>query len=88
MEYVEIGVKDASTHQHVKTKSALKALVKDDPTKVGIYVLSLFHAGTISAQTVAELPTEHRYPVAGPNPQTDRKWFATVEYKNGKWVVN
>lgn len=90
MEYVNVGVRDTSG-QDIPTKAALKRMIADDPSSVLIYQTSYGFENYWPDRTyVADLSESDKYSVAGPNPYTSRKWFATIAFnaKTQKWVVS
>lgn len=74
--YVNVGAKSKSDGSAFKTKKALKEAIAANPDDVVIYGTSGFSPFTGSADNLEE---GVKYSVCGPNPYTDRKWYATVE---------
>lgn len=70
------------------TKKALKEAVRDRPETVRLYGTSMFDE--FGPTAVTELQAGH-YSVVGPEPQTSRKWYATVhvsESSTGKKLIS
>jgi len=75
------------TRTQFKTKTAFKAALKDQPAAV-LITSTCFGLGPGKAEyRASELDPQFAYQVTGPDPETNRKWFARVEVKNGKPVV-
>lgn len=84
--YVNVGVRDNSTKKDIATKAALKRAIVENPDSVELYDTSEMSAK--SSRTGANLDIAVKYSVTGPNPYTNRKWYATVEkLQNGKITV-
>lgn len=82
MAYINVGAK--SDIYDVRSKAALKQLVKDNDrglTFYGTSDFSPFNGG------IADIPEGVKLTVTGPNPYTDRKWYATVTKTGGKITV-
>jgi len=71
-------------YQRVKTKAALKRAATISPDFVQLEATSL-HGGEYDGR-LSEAP-DGRYTVVGPNPYTDRRWYAQITKRNGKVVV-
>lgn len=84
MSYVSCGAKVDGTD--VPTKAALKRAISDNPDKVYLYGTSRYEQGGLPAHA-DKLPEGHKYSVTGPNPYNSRKWYATVERRNGRLSV-
>lgn len=75
--FINVGASLEPRKSDFPTKKALKDAIAADPTKVYIYPTSEFNA-TIPG-TLDIMDKGHKYQVTGPNPYTNRKWYATVE---------
>lgn len=63
--------------QHPRTKTSLKAALKDAPETVTFYGTSNF--GSQFEGPISDLPPgDVILDIAGPDPYTDRRWYATV----------
>ena len=71
--------------QPIKTKTALKQLFLDAAWDVVLYSTTFWKPGTWKG---SDLPQDTIFSVVGPDPERSRKWYATIEFKNGKWVVS
>lgn len=67
-----------------KTKAALKAAIKDDPGEVYLFDTSAF--GSKFSGSAKMLPPNISFNVVGPDPYSNRSWYATV-YKGRDGVV-
>lgn len=77
------GVRPASKKalkDAVKALEANQGFVSFDPT-------AAFGGRVWIKANLADIGTD-KLSVAGPDPYTNRKWYATVEVKNGKIVVS
>jgi len=74
--WVNVGARDSIDKMDIHTKKELKAAITEDPGMVEFYSTSEF---TPFSGTGNSLVIGVKYTVAGPNPYTSRKWFATVE---------
>jgi uncharacterized ferredoxin-like protein len=84
--YVNVGVQYIGNGSDIPTKTALKRAIADEPSNVRIYSTSGFSEqyDDIATNVVVGV----KYSVTGPNPYTNRKWYATVEKApNGKITV-
>lgn len=79
MQYINVGVSD-SGGKRIKTKKALKEMVKADPRSVIVDSTALF--GTRYDGYLSEMPEGVTLSVVGPDPYNDRKWYASVK-RNG-----
>ena len=68
------------------SKAAMKRAIAADPSQVRFTsVASLGPSWTGSAaEFLADGPANTKLTVVGPDPYTDRKWYGTVEVKNGQ----
>ena len=69
----------------VDTKKNLKQLIATVPEEVRLESNAMFppfYSGVAS-----EVNEGHKFTVVGPDPYKSRKWYATVEKRNGKLVV-
>lgn len=95
MEYVNVGVVlvgfDAETGQDTQTpfrfKTHFAAALKERPEEL-LFTSTSHGVGPGKAQYRGnELDSQYTYQVAGPDPYTARRWFASVQVKDGKAVV-
>lgn len=70
----------------IPTKAALKRAISDNPDRVFLYGTSTFGTGELPT-SADKLPEGYKYSVVGPNPYKSRKWYATVERRNGRLTV-
>lgn len=83
--YVNVGVSNRSDGTDIPTKAALKRAIAANPDDVVVYGTSDMSPFTGSAD---DLLIGVKYSVTGPNPYTNRKWYATLEMgANGKVTV-
>lgn len=83
--WVNVGVSNRSDGRDFPTKKALKDAIAANPDNVVMYGTSDYSPFTGSAD---DSVIGVKYSVTGPNPYTNRKWFATVEkLQNGKITV-
>lgn len=69
-----------------KTKTALKAAINADPSKVRLYATS--GMGPQFNGSPSDLPDDAEFVVVGPDPYRKRDWYATVKKGvKGKLVV-
>jgi hypothetical protein len=74
--FVNVGVKHRSDGSDIPTKRALLGALSTNPDDVVVYGTSDFQPFTGSA---ADLDIGVKYSVTGPNPYTNRKWYATMQ---------
>ena len=74
--FVNVGARDISTNAVFKTKKELKDRIAVYPQTVEFYATSDF---TPFGDTADNLEIGVKYSVVGPNPYTNRVWYATVE---------
>lgn len=74
--YVNVGAKYRSNGSDIPTKKALREAIQTKADDVVVYGTSDFAPFTGSAD---DLVIGVKYQVTGPNPYTNRKWYATVE---------
>jgi hypothetical protein len=68
-----------------RTKAALKAEIKADPSSVYLYDTSAF-ANKFSGPA-DKMPNNIIFNVVGPDPYTDRSWYASIYHgRNGLMV--
>jgi hypothetical protein len=60
-----------------KTKTALKAAINTDPSRVQLYATSSM--GPQFRGTADTLPADAEFLVVGPDPYTRRDWYATIK---------
>jgi hypothetical protein len=75
MGYINVGA--WVNGERPRTKAALKRAMKDRPSSVWFDVTSMFHNGP-NMYKGSELPQGDKLSVCGPDPYSDRAWFATV----------
>ena len=75
--YINVGAR-FSDGSHVPTKKALRDRMKSDPSAVTFYPTSRF--GSQRDIRGDEIPSDGSVlSVVGPNPENDRRWYASVE---------
>lgn len=74
MSYVQGGAAFPGTKN---TKTALKAAIKEDPSKVRLYCTS--EMGPQFSDTADKLPEGVTFNVVGPDPYRRRDWYASVK---------
>lgn len=76
--WINCGAINILTGQRFKTKKALKEAVKTDASivKFDRTTLELFGSGDLFCD---EIPEGAKLSVVGPDPFSDRRWYATVE---------
>lgn len=85
MSYVNVGVRNIEDHSDIPSKRALLALLATNPEKVDFYGTSDF---TPFSGNGYDLVIGVNYQVTGPNPYTNRKWYATVRKTvDGRFTV-
>lgn len=72
--------------ERVRTKTELKLAAKNHPGGLKFFSTSAFNIGSVWYGD--ELTTEDHLIVVGPDPYTDRRWYANITYRNGKLVVS
>lgn len=83
--YVNVGVSNRSDGSDFPTKKALIGALATNPDDVVVYGTSGFSPFTGSADNL-EIGT--KYSVTGPNPYTNRKWYAIMQKTiDGRIVV-
>jgi hypothetical protein len=78
-EWQNVGVRDNLTGRDIPTKSELKRQIGQKAATVTFYSTDAFGANAEKLWFGDSLTIGVKYSVAGPNPYTSRKWFATVE---------
>ena len=78
-EWQNVGVRSNLTGHDIPTKTELKRQIAQKAAIVTFYSTDAFgeNAGKLWFGDSLEIGV--KYSVAGPNPYTSRKWFATVE---------
>jgi hypothetical protein len=76
MSFINGGVMYTSDETPILSKTALKALVKEDPYFVTFYLTS--NLGPRWEGPLNKLPKEFSLQVCGPNPWTNRRWHAVI----------
>lgn len=77
--WVNVGAKNILAGTDIPTKKALKELFATDAANVGLYATDVFGEFATMSWFGDNLEIGVKYSVAGPNPYTSRKWYATVE---------
>lgn len=88
MSYINVGASDRDGNR-IKTKTALKAALSQDPESVlfdGTSPMGPQDFGRPA--TVSKLERGVTLVVVGPDPHTKRTWYAKVELVNGKIKVS
>jgi len=87
MSYITAGVTMVADGTEFASKKAFKEQLGKEPSEV-LFTNTSHGIGPGDAEyRGSELDPALAYQVTGPNPYTNRKWFARVEVKNGKPVV-
>jgi hypothetical protein len=87
MPYISAGVTMVADGSEIPTKMAFKKLLKDEPSEL-LFINFSYGLGPGELKyRGSELDPALAYQVAGPNAETNRKWFARVEVRDGKPVV-
>lgn len=81
MEYVNVGAWVSGARP--ASKAALKRALSSDPASILFTPTSMLHRGPASYRP-DDIPAGVSLSVVGPDPETSRKWYATVELRNGK----
>lgn len=79
--FTEIGLQPA---QNLKKKKDLKDAIKNVPGNVQLYSTSAFDNEW--SGLASEIPEGLTFNVVGPDPYTDRNWYASVK-RNSKGAV-
>lgn len=74
-DHINVGAKVDNVH--VPTKKALRDVMNSNPASVEFYPTSMF--GAQKPIKGNELPDNTILQVCGPDPQTSRKWWASVK---------
>lgn len=74
-----VGVRGNVTGQDIPTKKALKLAIAENAAIVTFYSTDAFGPNRDKLWFGDSLEIGVKYSVAGPNPYTSRRWFATVE---------
>ncbi len=84
--YVNVGAKTIADKKDIPTKAALKRKFAENPDHVLLYETTM---GNDHIEHFGDsLDIGVKYSVTGPNPYTNRKWYATVEKgQNGRITV-
>jgi hypothetical protein len=87
MIYVNVGA--YSDNKRVVTKSALKRLVNETPELVRFDQISALGSnGLPKLIALSDISASHTLSVVGPDPYSERKWYASIQLKNGKATVS
>lgn len=88
MTYINVGARldtGSGAPPRITTKKALRDALRDNPGDVRFdnthYPVADWQQKVYRAD---ELPEGIKFSVCGPDPYTDRKWFATVQLKDGQ----
>ncbi len=96
MPYINVGAftGDPDNRVRFKSKAALKRLLLGDKNNAAAPGEVLFDNTATGVGPGDELyrgddlpPTGTKLTVVGPDPHTDRKWYATVELRDGKVTI-
>jgi len=85
-EYINVGAyfDDGTSKARVASIAALRRHLRDNPGDVE-FDNTAMHMGPGDARyRASEIPAGPRFQVCGPDPYTNRKWWATVELVGGK----
>lgn len=85
MPFIEVKATTFSG-QPFASKAAMKRAIDADPAKVrfvGVASLGPVWTGS-AAEFLVDGPAGTKLTVVGPDPYTNRKWYGTIEVKNGK----
>lgn len=77
MDYVTAGAKDREG-ERFPSKKALKEALTADPSEVIFDITDLFHSELGKLICADSIPADVTVQVAGPDPYTSRKWFASI----------
>ena len=91
--YINAGAIDKMTRKRIKTKAALKRLLKVEPQNVIFDTTSEFPNAEYEqvASDLGNRPhhADEAWSIVGPDPYSDRKWYATVRTNRlGNLVVS
>lgn len=80
---MNVGARSVQTGQNFPSKAALKRAIKDSPQDVEFYPTSIFNAPESIRAGEMTVFSEPVY-VVGPDPETSRKFYASVQVKEVK----
>ena len=78
MSFVNVGAISRTDNTRFKTKAAFKRACFEDSTQVTIYSTSMFDSLRTTAAQLAQDKDTRSFTVVGPDPERDRKWYATL----------
>lgn len=84
MSFINVGAREGLVRLNVPTKKRLKELVAANDSSLTFYGTSPF---TPFNGTLADLDEGVTLSVVGPDPERDRRWYASVKRVNGKIKV-
>jgi hypothetical protein len=85
MQYINCGALDAVTRERITRKKRLRELAASEPAQLLFDPTSIFdRQGAIRGDTV---PPGGTLSVCGPDPYTNRRWWAQVTLRDGKLRV-
>lgn len=94
MGYINVGATyddgEGNGPVRVATKTALRKALKENPGDVVFDVTTgpaLLPEGAATSYRGSEVPEGVTLSVVGPDPFTNRKWYASVQIRNGKATV-
>lgn len=86
--FINVGV--YSDNKRVATKTALKRMVRENPELLRFDQTSAFanhHPLILTIEYLLSLSKQVTFSVVGPDPFSDRKWYANVYVWRGKVVA-
>jgi hypothetical protein len=84
MQYIDCGVFDAVTRKRI-TRKRLRELATSEPAQLLFDPTSIYHKqGAIRGDAI---PPDVTLSVCGPDPYTNRRWWAQVTLVDGKLRV-
>jgi hypothetical protein len=88
MSWVNVGA--TVSGERPASKAALKRALAADPALVQFDPTGLLGSRALSVAIDATVEDigENKLSVVGPDPYEDRRWYATVEVKNGKLRIS
>jgi hypothetical protein len=85
MQYIDCGALDAATMKRITRKKRLKELAAREPAQLLFDPTSIYHKeGPIRGDAI---PPDVTLSVCGPDPYTNRRWWAQVTLVDGKLRV-
>jgi hypothetical protein len=87
MVYVNVGVAMVADRSPIPTKKALQQLLAVEPSEVLFFNTGLPLGPGKAEYRGSELDPQYTYQVTGPDPYTNRKWFASVKIRSDSPIV-